>query len=155
MTSKKYVDFSTIHKRNVYLASSIVNESASKDCERLYENLNYYLQNSKDGTESALQRSLSTCLEAMCDRANANRYYRQPIKLIECFNSINESVANKVLNEYINHILPYVSNIEYIKDLSGYKLTDTQKDAITEAVDKYIASDRIVKNHNNLCKRYK
>ena len=154
MTSKKYVDFSTIHKRNVHLASSMVNESVSKDCERLYENLDYYLQNSKDGTESALQRSLSTYLEAMCDRANANKYYRQPIKLIECFNSINESVANKVLNEYINHILPYVSNIEYIKDLSGYKLTDTQKDAITEAVDKYIASDRIVKNHNNLCNRY-
>ena len=153
MATKNTVSFSTILKRSTCLNS--INESTAPDSDRLYENLQSLIELKKNGRDSAVQRSLQSFIESLCYSANASNHFREPLYLMEQFNSIDPEISNRILSEYTTRVMPYVSDLSYIDyAIKEANLTLEQKAKIMESATAYNVADRILRNHDSLSKRF-
>lgn len=109
------------------------------------------------GTNQLIQRNLKSLLESLQDSNTANLFLEYPISLIEIFDNKHDIASSKyILSEYVNNILPYVSDLSNIWETVGrYELSDDEKNTIMEAAKNYIAADRILENHRLMSKRFK
>ena len=87
-TIRNPIKFSTIHKRSQCL-NFTVTESTKIDSEKLYNNLIQVLERAKTGKETAVQHTLRSYLESLCNTENVNQYYWQVLNLIKEFNKID------------------------------------------------------------------
>lgn len=154
MSTKNTIKFSTILKRSQCL-NSLSESSRKNNCDRLYENVIRLLERCRTGKEPNVQLALRSYLENMCDSYNASNYYWQPLKLIEEFNKIDSDISEKIIYEYTTRILPYTEDLNNISScISRYSLYESQYENINEYISLYNTADRIIKNHNNISKRF-
>ena len=152
---KKCINFGTIFKRSSCL--NAVSESKI-DSGRRYEILTNQLENLsiQDGQISpSIKNSLNSYIESLCSTSEASGNFRSALYILELLNRINKNEAEQYLNEYVNRILPYVDDFFGISEtVERYELNNDQKEKILEYASKYNTADRIIKNHNTICKRF-
>lgn len=106
---------------------------------------------SNDKTGQKLLKFVEHC----ADPHNANKYTRNCIYFLEKANVVNESVARKITNTFVNQVLPYVKDTNDVTFLaSRYQLSEAQESAINEQVEKLNSADRIVYNHGLINRRF-
>lgn len=153
-TSNKQIKFSTIHKRSQCL-NYTVTESTKIDSEKLYSNLIHVLERTKTGKEAAIQHTLRSYLESLCNTENINKDYWQVLNLIKEFNKIDSNISDRIIYEFTDRILPYMENPNYIVScIEDYEMKDSQKDTILEFVALYNTADRIIRNDKMISKRF-
>lgn len=152
MATKNKLKYGTILKRSSCLNS----EATSVDSQKLFENLKYYIENSENGKDTGIQRPLRLYIESMSNVDNASNYYWQPFEIVSFLNSKNQILGDRVVKEYNERILPYVSDISNVKDSLKYNTTllDSQKESILEFANLYEGADRVLNNHNMISKRF-
>ena len=155
MATKSKVNFSTILKRSTCM-NSIMESSQILDSEKRYSMLKSSIENSNSFRAVNVQNLLKSYLESMCNSQNATRYYWQPFELVETFNKIDENIlADKVLSEYCNRILPYVENLSVVKEtISSYNLTKEQKEFAEDNISSMMNAAKILENHDKISNRF-
>ena len=154
MAVKNKLKYGTILKRSSCLRA--INESTSVDSQKLFNNLENQLNISKNGMEAGVQEALKLYIESMCNVENASEYYWQPFSIISSFNSKHQAFGDRIVNEYNTRILPYVADMNSVKEYLKYNdtLLDSQKESVLEFTSLYEAIDRILNNHNMISKRF-
>lgn len=156
--AKKCISYSTIFKRLTSLNIPVITESQSEiiGTERYLNNLKLQLEKISDGNITpSLKNSLRSFIESICNISNANKYYREPLYLMETFNDIDHRISNEILADYTTRILPYVENLSNMNEtVNRYKLTESQKEKILEVSYSFTIADRILKNHDKISKRF-
>ena len=154
MAVKNKLKYGTILKRSSCLRA--INESTSVDSQKLFNNLENQLNISKNGMEAGVQEALKLYIESMCNVENASEYYWQPFSIISSFNSKHQAFGDRIVNEYNTRILPYVADMNSVKEYLKYNdtLLDSQKESVLEFTSLYEAADRILNNHNMISKRF-
>ena len=153
-TMRNPIKFSTIHKRSQCL-NFTVTESTKIDSEKLYNNLIQVLERAKTGKEAAVQHTLRSYLESLCNTENVNQYYWQVLNLIKEFNKIDSNISDRIIYEFSDRILPYMENPnDIISCIEDYEMMDSQKNTILESVALYNTADRIIRNDKMLSKRF-
>ena len=141
------VKFSDILKRSRSI-NSVIKEST--DCNTLFDNIKSIIESGNYGVENTLR----SYLNSMCDISNANKYYYQPLELLESY-SDNKLISNIVLQEYTDRIIPYIKDNDRLElALERYNIPDELVDKILEAINKNKVVDRITENHNIISKRF-
>ena len=155
MAKRKCISYGIIFKRSSCLNSPIL-EAQVVDAGKYYTNLKSQLENLTDGSVNpSVKNSLRSFMKSICDISNANKYYRQPLSIIEKFNEIDHRISNEILVDYTTQVLPYVEDLSGIKEtLNRYELFDNQRDKILETASQYIVADRILNNHSRISKRF-
>ena len=129
-TVRNPIKFSTIHKRSQCL-NFTVTESTKIDSEKLYNNLIQVLERAKTGKEAAVQHTLRSYLESLCNTENVNQYYWQVLNLIKEFNKIDSNISDRIIYEFSDRILPYMENPnDIVSCIEDYEMMDTQKNTI-------------------------
>lgn len=153
--SRKIVNYTTILKRSRCL-NSAVTESTKVDSNKIFNNLNRSIEIKKNGRNADTQQLLRSFIESLCNTENASSNYYQIFNLLETFNTVDPVISDRILAEYIDRILPYTENIESVINSLERRdnLTDDQKNTIFENCIVITASDRILKNHASISKRF-
>lgn len=154
MSNRKIVNYTTILKRSRCLASSVT-ESTRVDSTKIFDNLNRSIETKKNGRNADTQQLLRSYIESSCNTEGAANYY-QIFSLLETFNKVDPVISDRILTEYVNRILPYTENIESVVNSLERRegLTEYQKNIIFENASAYNVSDRILKNHSSISKRF-
>ena len=153
--SRKIVNYNTILKRSRCL-NSAVTESTKVDSNKIFNNLNRSIEIKKNGRNADTQRLLRSFIESLCNTENASSNYYQIFNLLETFNTVDPVISDRILTEYVDRILPYTENIESVVSSLERRenLTEDQKNTIFENCTVIAASDRILKNHASISKRF-
>lgn len=155
MANRINIGFGTIFKRSSCLNSI---SGSNIDAGKGIDNLNSQLKaTSADGRgiSPSIKTSLRSFIESISNLDNANKYYRNTLYFIQELNKLDTNLAKYLLNEYTNQVLPYVNDLSRIgESIERYNLTDEQKQVIVEAATKYTTADRILINHEKICKRF-
>lgn len=155
MTKRKCISYGIIFKRSSCLNSPVL-EAQVVDAGKYYTNLKSQLENLTDGSVNpSVKNSLRSFMKSICDINNANKYYRQPLFLMEKFNDIDNRISNEIMVDYTTQILPYVEDLSGIKEtVNRYELSEDQKNKILETASQYMVADRILNNHSKISKRF-
>jgi len=153
--SRKIVNYTTILKRSRCL-NSAVTESTKVDSNKIFNNLNRSIEIKKNGRNADTQQLLRSFIESLCNTQNASSNYYQIFNLLETFNTVDPVISDRILAEYVDRILPYTENIEAVVNSLERRenLTEDQKNTIFENCTAIAASDRILKNHESISKRF-
>lgn len=152
--TRKIVTYNAILKRSRCLNSPIT-ESTKVDSQKIFNNLNRSIEIRKNGRNADTQQLLRSYIESMCNYDNASRYYRQIFELLENFNEVDPVVSDRILTEFTNRILPYVEDTDgVITALNNSNITNEQADTIYSEASMYSVADRMIKNHEQISKRF-
>lgn len=152
--SKKIVNYNTILKRSRCL-NSAVTESTKVDSNKIFNNLNRSIEIKKNGRNADTQQLLRSFIESLCNTENASSNYYQIFNLLETFNTVDPVISDRILTEYVDRILPYTENVEsVVNSLDRRNITEEQKNTIFENCTVIAATDRILKNHDSISKRF-
>jgi len=153
--SRKIVNYTTILKRSRCL-NSAVTESTKVDSNKIFNNLNRSIEIKKNGRNADTQQLLRSFIESLCNTQNASSNYYQIFNLLETFNTVDPVISDRILAEYVDRILPYTENIEAVVNSLERRenLTEDQKNTIFENCTAIAASDRFLKNHESISKRF-
>lgn len=156
MATKTKINFGTILKRSTCLNYS-VHESTVPDSDRLFSNIKSMLEKCKTARETNLQSAIRMHLESLSNTVNADDNYWQPLYYIEQINTKDTMVADRIVYEFTNRVLPYVQNISQVMDTvnrNSYSLLEDQKNSIIETCNVLNTADRIIGNHKMITKRF-
>lgn len=152
----KIVNYSTIFRRHQCLSSKLLEDTKS---DKKFNSLVKVLENnvpSKNGEiNQSVQISLRYFMESMTNINSANKYYSYPVFIMQEFNKYDSKLADQILSEYTDRILPYVEDIGMVKEtIQRYDITENQYNKITESVDNNLVADRILKNHDTISNKF-
>lgn len=152
--TRKIVTYNAILKRSRCLNSAIT-ESTKVDSQKIFNNLNRSIEIRKNGRNADTQQLLRSYIESMCNYDNATQHYQQIFELLENFNEVDPVVSDRILTEFTNRILPYVGDTdEVINALNNCNITNEQADIIYNEARMYSVADRMLKNHEQISKRF-
>lgn len=155
MAAKNVLNFATIFKRSSCI--NAVNESTKVDSTKLFENVQHYLDESKDKVRYGLRESIKSYMNSLQDRDNATDNYYHIFQIVESLNSIDSLLADATVQDFCKSVLPYVETVDFVKDcirFNEYSLTEEQKNRVLESASLLEAADRVIVNHNKLSTRF-
>ncbi len=149
--TNKVISYSVILKRSNCLNSKAITESSSNSdviFDRIKPSLNKPILN------IAEKKMITSYLNALACIEEANSSYYKALDIIDCIQE--DSFRTQLITQFNERVLPYVQDLSYIADtLKRYEnLTESEKDSVQNAAIGYNISDRILKNHAFLSKRF-
>ena len=153
--NRRNVDFGTVLERSTCLNAKP--ESMNVDSAKRFKLLNTQLESckKKQQLDHNTLSSLHSYIESLANPVNANQYYTQPLYLVQELNNIDSKVADQVLREYVNRVLPYVKSLGYISEsIERYDLSKVQRESVLNKAADFVSVDRILANHNQISERF-
>lgn len=142
--AKKIIPYSIILKRSSCLNSVIESDNCA---DALYDRIKPLLD--KETLSCTESKMLDSYFNAISNKSEAGLSYGNALAIIESKRSDGR------VKSFCTKILPYVESLDYIQEtLNKYNLTEEDKDTIMEYASMYSISDRILKNHASLSKRF-
>ena len=104
---------------------------------------------------NTVTHSARKVLESLADSNTANKYALYPLSIAEKFNGVDNKFSDSIIETYCTTIMPYIKDISYIAEsINNFNLTKEQKERILKEANTYNICDRILNNHDTICKRF-
>lgn len=149
--TNKVISYSVILKRSNCLNSKAITESSSNS-DVIFDRIKPSLD--KPILNIAEKKMITSYLNALACIEEANSSYYKALDIIDCIQE--DAFRTQLITQFNERVLPYVQDLSYIADtLKRYEnLTESEKDSVQNAAIGYNISDRILKNHAFLSKRF-
>lgn len=141
-----YVDFSTINRRkNALLSEKTTSVKPNK----------YIVENALKSKRSPENSLLEYANHLYDNYSLSNECFGDFMDLLAS-NAINEdATVNRIVNEAKDRILPYLDDMDIAKNIiESAWISDSQRNILIEAANKYIVADKILRNYNSISEKF-
>ena len=137
------IDFCDVTKRKIS-----TNSDPGADCLHIYKMARKSLNENKSTSNIDVEKFFNSCK----DSRNANVYYSNCLSLIEC---VNDELKNKVVSVFSKDIVPYIRDLNSLKEsVNISNIDDNSKSIILNSIKENKICDRILSNDKMIKKRF-
>lgn len=153
MAKRASLNYGTIVKRSSCINS--ITESGYNNLDPRLELIRSQLESVSNNNILGIKQSVKSFVESISNYNDANKYFKYPLFFINTLNEYDTKFADKITNEYVNKVMPYVDNLSCIEEITErLDLTNSQKDKINNTGSLLSNADRIIKNHTMISNRF-